>query len=200
MSTDHHGAGPRMGPNAITRLAEAVRNLKGEASVQTLFDAADLSHYLATPPLAMVDEADVMALHRALYRIWPRDEAERVLRVAGVLTARYLIANRIPPLARTLIGTMPKPLGGRLLLGAIQKNAWTFAGSAEVSADKGRDTALLMRKCQLCRGLDACARPCRYHEATIETLYRALVSPRAEARMEAFSSRRGGACAVEIAW
>ena len=52
-------------------------------------------------------------------------------RDAGRRTAEYVIANRIPRLAALLIGFLPRPFGRRLLLSAIRRNSWTFAGSGE---------------------------------------------------------------------
>lgn len=190
----------RIGPNALIRLGEAVRNIKGEAACNELFQAAGLSRYLDAPPDQMVPEEEVKALHRALYGRYPREEAERLLAVAGVLTARYLVANRIPKAARRVIRALPRRLGGRILLSAIRKNSWTFAGSATVAAKQGRSPALLMQKCRLCAGLDAAARPCRYHQATIETLFRTIVSPQARVDIHAFCPERDDACAFEISW
>ena len=58
------GATARMGPNAITRLAQAMDRLHGQQVTRRLFDEAGQSHHLVEPPGAMVDECDVIALHR----------------------------------------------------------------------------------------------------------------------------------------
>ena len=50
-------AAGRIGPNAITRMAEALTAALGPEPTTTLFGAAGLARYLATPPERMVDEA-----------------------------------------------------------------------------------------------------------------------------------------------
>ncbi len=56
----------RIGPNAITRVAEVLPALLGEAGTRALFDAAGLGGYLHQPPEGMVDETEVARLHRVL--------------------------------------------------------------------------------------------------------------------------------------
>lgn len=124
-----HPAG-RIGPNAITRIAEAL----GPAAPQ-VFAAARLSHHLVTPPTRMVPEVDVAALHAALYL---RADAEAVAAEAGRLTAEYLLANRIPGLAQSVLRLLPARPALRLLCRAIAAHAWTFAGSGRFSYAIGR--------------------------------------------------------------
>ena len=100
-------AGARIGPNAITRVAEALRSQRGEAATQQLFAEAGLSHHLDRPPERMVAEADVIALHAALRQLpgW-----RLVARDAGQRTAGYLLAHRIPPPVRLLLRLLPARL------------------------------------------------------------------------------------------
>jgi divinyl protochlorophyllide a 8-vinyl-reductase len=76
----------------------------------------------------MVDEAVPAALFDALWRLHP-DDAPRLAVEAGRRVADYVIANRIPRAARALLSRLPDALSARLLLGAIRRASWTFAGS-----------------------------------------------------------------------
>ncbi len=46
----------RIGPNAVTRVAEALRAHAGDAATAALFGRAGLAAYIARPPEAMVPE------------------------------------------------------------------------------------------------------------------------------------------------
>lgn len=89
-------AGGRIGPNAITRLAQAAEGAMGREATRGLFSAAGLDLHLASPPQHMVPERDVTALHRALRERVGAAQAALLAREAGHLTAEYLLANRIP--------------------------------------------------------------------------------------------------------
>ncbi len=127
-------AGARIGPNAITRVAEALRSQRGEAATQQLFAVAGLSHHLDRPPERMVAEADVIALHAALRQLpgW-----RLIARDAGQRTAGYLLAHRIPRPVRLLLRLLPARLAAQLLAGAIARHAWTFAGSGRFAVHAG---------------------------------------------------------------
>ncbi|MBL8305387.1 MAG: hypothetical protein JNM33_01735, partial [Rubrivivax sp.] len=65
MSTAALHAG-RIGPNAITRVAEVLPPRVGSHATRELFEHAGLAHYLTRPPEQMVEEAEVRQLHQAL--------------------------------------------------------------------------------------------------------------------------------------
>jgi len=56
----------RIGPNAIIQLGIVVGDRFGEDARRELFRSAGLTGYLKALPDAMVDAAEVIALHRAL--------------------------------------------------------------------------------------------------------------------------------------
>ncbi len=194
MATAHAG---RIGPNAILRVAEA---LQRRGCADEVFGAAGLAHHLARPPDAMVDEDDARRLHAALRSTLGPREAEQVAREAGEATAAYLLAHRIPKPVQALLRRLPAPLAARVLLAAITRHAWTFAGSGSFEARPGRPAVLTIRHNPLCRGLASDTPACAYYAATFERLFRVLVqrgSVVTETRCEA---RGDASCRFEIRW
>lgn len=118
-----------IGPNSVTQLEAACDQILGRDETIYLFTAAGLYCYIEMPPIKMVPEEHPARLFATLYRIYPKDTADTVARLAGKLTADYVIENRIPKLAAQVLRWMPAKLAGAGLLKAIQKNSWTFAGS-----------------------------------------------------------------------
>lgn len=190
----------RIGPNAIIRVAESLPARIGAAATQAVFEAAGLAHYLREPPGSMVDEAEVRRLHEALRRElgWPL--ARDVAREAGVRTARYLLAHRIPRLVQRILKLLPAPLAARVLLAAIGRHAWTFAGSGAFSARAGRPVVLTIRGNPMCVGLRADAPACDFYAATFEGLFAALVHPRARVVETACTAQGAPACVFEVRW
>lgn len=198
MSTLH--ASSRIGPNAITRVAEALQQRNGEAFTALIFGRAGLLRYLGQPPQSMVDEAEVMRLHRVLRDSVGPVDARAVARDAGQRTADYLLARRIPRPVQALLHRLPAALAARVLLAAIRRHAWTFAGSGHFSARAGRPVVLTLRDNPLCRGLTLDEPACHYYAATFEHLFRVLVHPHARVRETACEAMGADACVFEIDW
>jgi divinyl protochlorophyllide a 8-vinyl-reductase len=190
----------RIGPNAITRVAEALRARGGEAATTMIFARAGLLRYLADPPQAMVDESEVMRLHLELRHGIGRDEARRVALDAGRRTGNYLLAHRIPRAVQWLLRALPAALAARVLLSAIGRHAWTFAGSGEFSARVGQPVVLTLHDNPLCRGLALDEPACDYYAATFERLFRVLVHPAARVEEVGCESMGDPACVFEIRW
>ena len=88
----------------------------------------------------------------------------------AALTAAYLLAYRIPTVARAVLQAAPPRLAARLLLTAISRNAWTFAGDGAFSYACGDPCVLTIRRNPL-------AQPgCPWHVAVFEMLFRRLVA------------------------
>lgn len=192
----------RIGPNAITRVAEALDQLHGEEARRSVFARAQLSHYLATAPESMVDEAEVQRLHRALRNSFESASARRVARLAGERTGDYLLAHRIPRAAQAVLKRLPAPLAARVLLSAIQRHAWTFAGSGRFTALPGRPIHLAITHCPLCRqevSSDGSTQ-CDYFAATFERLLRTLVHPEIRVTEVQCEAAGGSACEFEARW
>jgi divinyl protochlorophyllide a 8-vinyl-reductase len=195
----------RIGPNAILQVADALRDACGAARTRQLFEAADLAAYLSEPPTGMVDEREVMRLHRVLRAELPPAELRGVVRAAGTTTGDYLLAHRIPRAAQRLLAVLPPSLASRGLLAAIRRHAWTFAGSGTFTdrpGDRGagRPVEVAIADCPLCRGAHAAAPICDYYAATFERLYRVLVAPGAIVVETACCARGDDACRFSIAW
>ncbi len=208
----------RIGPNAVTRLAEALDELAGARVTDAVFGSAGLQRYRYAPPSTMVDEAVVTALHTALRDSLSPADATTVARRAGALTGVYLLANRIPTPVRALLRALPASWAARLLVRAMARHAWTFAGSGAFSAVviSGRSMPvgikrpadgssrprmqLAVSSCPLCRGSIAPAPVCDYFAATFERLFTALVSNSATVRETDCHATGSSACRFEVTW
>ncbi len=200
------GAGPdtpragRIGPNAITRMAEALAEEVGSAATRRVFAACSLAHYLDAPPAQMVAEADVSALHAAVVRELDLDTVRAVCRSAGLRTADYLLAHRIPRLAQGVLRRLPPGLASRLLLAAIARNAWTFVGSGQFQATGGASPRIAIAGCPICQQLRTATPACAYFAATFERLYRELVHPTAIAYEVECAAMGAAACVFQVRW
>jgi divinyl protochlorophyllide a 8-vinyl-reductase len=193
-------AGGHIGPNAITRVAEVLPGLIGERETRAVFERARLAGYLQAPPQSMVDEAEVTRLHQTLRDALGSKLAGQVARQAGQRTADYLLAHRIPRPVQALLKRLPAPWAARLLLQAIRRHAWTFAGSGEFTARAGRPVVLTIRGNPLCKGVVSDAPACDFYAATFERLFRALVHRDARAVEVACEARGDAECRFELRW
>ena len=218
----------RIGPNAITRVAEALREAGPQERVERLFAQAGLAHYLAQPPEKMVDEREVTRLHQVLRDQLGIPAALEIARSAGVRTGDYLLAHRIPRGVQVLLKWLPARLASQVLLNAIQRHAWTFAGSGELRVRKAYPPHLAIAGCCICQGALAQAqtpaqalgqaqaqtqaqvqalgqaqaqRPlCDFYAAAIERLFQQLVHPRSRVTETQCQALGAEACTFEVAW
>ncbi len=194
----------RIGPNAVTRVAQALVRHGGHALAAEVFVLAGLGHAIARPPVDMVPEEDACRLHRALRdRLGPA--APELAREAGIATADYLLERRIPRPVQWLLKGLPATWAAHVLLAAIGRHAWTFAGSGRFTARPARGAGstrhvLEIRDNPLCRGLHADAPACDYYAATFERLFQALVHPRSRVVEVACEARGDAACRFEVGW
>lgn len=191
---------PRIGPNAIIRVGEALTAREGLEVTRRVFSVAALSEYLETPPTEMVPEAQVIALQQALRAQLPADRAAAVAHDAGHRTGDYLLAHRIPKPAQRLLKWLPPPLACRLLLSAVAKNAWTFVGSGHYGFEMTAQAHVSISQCPICRGANAEAPICDFYTGAFERLCRILVSPRVQVRETACQATGAPACRFEIDW
>lgn len=193
-------ASARIGPNAVTRLAEALAAVRGADGARAVFDRAGLAHRLARPPDRMVEEAEVIALHAALRASLPAADAHAVARDAGDRTAAYLLAHRIPRAMRAVLPRLPARLAARVLLMAIGRHAWTFAGSGRFEALPGFPVRFAIAGGPLARGVVSAVPACAYYAATFEGLFRALVHPAARVVEIACEAAGAPRCVFEAMW
>lgn len=197
IATQAHSQG-RVGPNAITRVAEALGTLEAAGIRERVFAHAGLLHHLSNPPGQMVDEREVGRLHASLYAVLGDEVARRVAREAGRLTGDYLIAHRIPKIVGVVLRLLPSGPAGRLLVSAITRHAWTFAGSGQFSASFSPVLTLTISGCPICRDMTADSPVCDYYVATFERLFQVLVSRRARVRETACAASGAPECIFEV--
>ncbi len=190
----------RIGPNAITRVAEVLPPRVGSRATHDLFERAGLLRHLQQPPQQMVEEAEVRQLHRTLRETLGVDKARDVAAAAGRATADYLLAHRIPKPLQRVLRRLPAGLSARVLLAAITRNAWTFVGSGEFKARVGQPVVLSIRHNPLCQGLQAAAPACDFYAATFERLFQVLVHRNSRVREVVCEACGDSECRFEIRW
>ncbi len=189
----------RIGPNAAIQLAEALRGRNAEPLARAVFAAAGRLEWLDAPPADMIAEGDAARLHAALARLAGPDEFRAHAREAGRRTGRYILANRIPGPARTILRRAPAWLAARLLVRAIAAHAWTFAGSGSfrVLGRRPLTVTILANPLAVTRHE---AGGCAWHAAVFRELFRSLVHPQAEARETVCCFDGAPGCRFEIDW
>jgi divinyl protochlorophyllide a 8-vinyl-reductase len=192
-----HRAG-MIGPNAITRVIEALDALEGRQSVQRIFGASRLEAYLFQPPTKKVDEAQVKRLHQMLHADLGDERARAVGRFAGKLTADYLLRYRIPLPAQIALRCCPTRLASRMLAKAIAGNAWTFVGTGSFSARHGHRTTFTIRFCPICQGQRSAEPYCDFYAGTFVRLYACLVNKGARVTEIGCQAMGAPACTFEI--
>jgi divinyl protochlorophyllide a 8-vinyl-reductase len=190
----------RIGPNAITRVAEVLPARLGNTAARALFERAGLLHHWQRPPQTMVEETEVRRLHGALREQLGAAGAREVALAAGRRTGDYLLAHRIPKPLQGVLRWTPAALAARVLLAAIRRNSWTFVGSGEFQARAGTPVVLTIRHNPLCVGLVTDTPACDFYAATFERLFAVLVHPLATVREVACESCGDSECRFEIRW
>lgn len=166
----------RIGPNAVTRLAEAMDDAGGGDEARRVFASAGLLRHLDHPPEEMVPDDDVALLHSALRHELGARRASSVGDRAGRLTADYLLANRIPRTAQKVLGLLPARLAMRLLLRAIQRHAWTFAGRGRFTwRATGKGFVLSLAGGPVSRSARSEFPVCAYYAATFERIFQTIL-------------------------
>jgi divinyl protochlorophyllide a 8-vinyl-reductase len=200
MSITPTDAGAVIGPNAITRMAEALGTLIGDARRRDIFASAGLSSYLASPPTRMIPESDVARLHRAVIAALGEGDAAAVSREAGRLTGDYLLANRIPAMAQRVLKRLPRALAARILVAAIARHSWTFAGGGRFTYRFTLGLDLRLEGSPICKGLRAQEPACAYFAATFERVFGAMLGPSLRVTETECEAAGASACVFEVRW
>lgn len=166
------GAAGLIGPNAILQLLPVIEKLQGREAASGMLARAGIAN--VPDGSAMIPEADAAALFREL-RIALPDQADEIAAEAGRRTADYILAHRIPALARHALEWLPAGLAARALCRAISRHAWTFAGSGQFRAIT--PWMFEIADNPMIRGEVGNAPLCAWHAAVFERLYRTLVAP-----------------------
>jgi divinyl protochlorophyllide a 8-vinyl-reductase len=186
----------RIGPNAVIQTGQALTTLYGTGVTAQIYAAAGLGRYRDNPPDAMIDEREPKALFAAIGQALPAPEADRVLTEAGRRTAGYILENRIPPLARKLLTHLPPPVAARLLVSAIARHAWTFAGSGHF---KGRVRGWRQPMVIVSIDKNPLATPgCPWHGAVFERLFATLTTTHVSVDHPRCCARDDSCCEWEI--
>jgi divinyl protochlorophyllide a 8-vinyl-reductase len=183
----------RIGPNVLIQTAHALAHRLGRDTASRVLQVST-HHTFDTLPTEMVDEATANALMRHLVTSYGLPFARTVMRDAGERTGDYLLANRIPGLARMTLPALPSRLALRILLSAISRHTWTFAGSARVEILHGAPAMISLSRCPMCAGITSDAPICDFYVGTFHRLAQALLGPRGFAEEVTCEARGDSAC------
>jgi divinyl protochlorophyllide a 8-vinyl-reductase len=184
----------RVGPNAVIQTLAVLEQRYGAAARATVLEAAGLNRLHERDLLELVDADVVNALNAEVVRRLPPASARDVLWKAGRLTGDYVLANRIPRTARRLLQALPRPVARRLLMKAIARNAWTFAGRARVET---RPDRIVIHDNPICLGRTSLS-SCVWHVAVLARLLQTLVDPGLVVRETRCLGRGDPACRFDI--
>lgn len=183
----------RIGPNVIIQTAHALSARVGDDAADRLL-VQSTAHSLAELPQEMVDETMANALVRAVHDAYGLAFAREVMRDSGRRTGDYLLAHRIPKPAQWLLPLLPNEMALRVLLAAIGKHTWTFAGSAHVYITRGDPAVITIEGCPLCAGQRSREPLCDFYAGTFGRLAQALLGPNGWAEEVACEARGDSAC------
>lgn len=187
------GATARIGPNAIIQMGEALAANHDGQRAERIYARAGLLPYLTQPPSAMVHQDEVVRLFTSVSDEPDAAAARALLADAGRRTGRYILANRIPAFARVLLPLLPRPLALRILLKAISKHAWTFAGTGRVSFVTGPPACITIAENPIATSLG-----CVWHAAVFGTIFGALIRGPVQVRETCCNGGADHRCTFEI--
>lgn len=189
-----------IGPNAVTRMAQALSDRLGEGPCEQIFSSAGLAHYLRDPPTHMIPAEDVTRLHRETVARLGEEGAAAIGRDAGRRTGDYLLANRIPIMAQRALRLLPRKFAARILTSAIARHAWTFAGGGAFSYAFVPHLQLRIVGSPISRGLRTEAPACAYYVATFERVFREMLGPSVRVTEVECEATGAPACVFDVRW
>lgn len=189
-----------IGPNAVTRMTQALRALGDDTLCRRIFVRAGLAHHLAAPPTRMIPESDVAVLHRAAIEELGEARAAEISREAGRLTGEYLLANRIPALAQRVLKRLPRGIAARILVAAIARHAWTFAGSGAFAYAFAPQLTLKLTGSPICREIRTQEPACAYYAATFERVFAEILGPTLSVKETECAAIGAPACVFVVRW
>ena len=128
----------KIGPNSIIQTVAALEAAYGKTKAETMLSKIGQGYLVGNLPKEMVEEAKFHTLVGALQKEIGETATSRILQESGERTARYLLKVRIPGIFQKFVKLLPPRPAFKLLLFAISKNAWTFAGSGEFAYNMTR--------------------------------------------------------------
>jgi divinyl protochlorophyllide a 8-vinyl-reductase len=189
-----------IGPNAVLQLIEALKAAGLFDVSSPVFATAGVADWLDDPPEKMVDQRRVARLHQALRAVSSPEEGVALMSDSGRRTADYILANRIPKPAQTLLKLLPARLAAAAFVPAIKAHSWTFAGTGQFTGQAGLPTVFTLTGNPLCAGEHGSAPVCTWHAAVFQRLFQVLVSPRARAVETDCEACGSPFCRFEVDW
>lgn len=175
----------RIGPNAIIQTVAALKEQYGATRAAELLQQGGQGHLVDYLPTTMVEEREFRELVLLLTTQLGIPATSDMLYRSGQQTAHYLLQHRIPRPFQRLLKVLPKRPALRLLLFAISKHAWTFAGSGTFTYTLGKTPQLTIAS-----GIASGGAVCGFYRGTFETLVQTLVAP--PAQVEPTACQRDG--------
>lgn len=173
----------QIGPNAVLQSLRAIAEHSDDSTARALQIRAGIP---TAWPSGLIPETWFVRLVEAIREDFEPERAEAILERAGALTAQYVAANRIPRFAKRLLGWLPDRIATALLLAAIRRHAWTFAGSSTFDVRRGplpQSYLLELDRSPTCRpsSTPTAMAEGRYYAAAFEGLLR-MACPNATVR------------------
>ncbi|MEM7723948.1 MAG: bacteriochlorophyll 4-vinyl reductase [Pseudomonadota bacterium] len=162
----------KIGPNAILQLIPVLEDAAGKdwtAHVMAMAGVFELPEAKG----GMVDEAPAARLHQAMRAEMP-DVAPMLAREAGWRTGGYVLDNRIPKSAQTLLRVLPARVSAPMLAKSVAKHAWTFTGSGVFHLIDTWTPIFEIEDNPVVRGEDSDVPLCHWHAAVFERLFSTL--------------------------
>lgn len=164
----------RIGPNSVLQLIPLLDDILGEVERSRLMQISGMNNLPKRQ--GMMLEEPAAALHQAIRAQHP-DLAPILTVRAGVRTADYLIAHRIPKAALQVMRTLPPWLAAPLLANVIAKHAWTFAGSGTFKVRSKQPVVFSLKDNPVVRGEQSSEPICHWHSAAFQRLFSTIVDP-----------------------
>ncbi len=184
---------------AVSSVAHITRDQLGAAGLADLLTAAGLDHYINALPVDPVPEAEVTALHRALWTTVDPAEAAVIADHAGRRAAEMLIAERLPKAAKGL-RFLPPAMAARSLMTALTTHGHLVTGSGTLRATPGHPAEITITNSPLCRGYSADAPVCSFYAALFEGIFQALISSDALVRETHCAAAGADECRFSVTW
>lgn len=135
----------KIGPNSIIQTVAALEARYGKTEADARLTIAGQGHLIGNLPSEMVEEEKFHDLVKSLDKDLDPGVLAELLNDSGQRTAAYLLKVRIPGFFQKLLKPLPPGLAFKLLLFAISKNAWTFAGSGAFSYTTGKTPVITVK-------------------------------------------------------
>ncbi|NTV98041.1 MAG: bacteriochlorophyll 4-vinyl reductase [Chlorobiaceae bacterium] len=163
----------KIGPNSIIQTVAALEAAYGKREAEAILRRAGQGEWIGNLPSEMTDESKFHSLAVALLKEIGEQKTAAVLEDSGRRTAAYLLRVRIPGLFQKILMPLPPGLAFRMLLFAISKNAWTFAGSGEFSYSADKKPVISVKVTYPSQPVVG-----NFYLGTFETLLEELVNPK----------------------